>query len=416
MNNPPPAARRDLEFFPVQHQGQQFVLIRDHLDLVEEGKAVGLPLYRLMTLLDGTTTVRDLQMELMREQGGVLVGADEINNLLVHLDESFLLDSDRFREARARIVADFTSRRTRPCSHCGKSYPENPLDLRNRLDEIVGSQPDFPEPEGRLSALVAPHIDLNVGYRGYSRAYRLLKHTSPSRVIILGVGHQLQDALFSLTDKDFETPLGTVRSDQTQVALLRDAGRHSIASDDFIHRSEHSIEFQVIFLQHLLKDRPFTIIPILCGSLQSCLSQYTREAYRDRAGPFLDRLKQTLADPDEETIVVAGVDLSHTGPKFGHDTPAIQMEYSSREHDQRLLEYLTRLDADSFWEESGRVKDRFNVCGFSALSCLLEVLPPCVGRVLHYEIWHEEPTRSAVSFASLAFFMTGDAAGREHDR
>ena len=61
MNKTPPLARRDLEFFPVQHDGQQFILIRDHLGLVEEGKAVGLPLYQIMTLLDGTTTIRDLQ-------------------------------------------------------------------------------------------------------------------------------------------------------------------------------------------------------------------------------------------------------------------------------------------------------------------------------------------------------------------
>ena len=72
MNDTAPAIRRDLEFFPVTHEGQQFILIRDHLGLVEEGKAVGLPLYQIMILLDGTRTVRDLQMAFMRQRGGVL--------------------------------------------------------------------------------------------------------------------------------------------------------------------------------------------------------------------------------------------------------------------------------------------------------------------------------------------------------
>jgi len=81
MSETPPIARRDLEFFPVQHQGQQLVLIRDHLGLVQEGKAVGLHLYHMMTLLDGTTTLRDLQVEFMSQKGGVLVGMDEINGL-----------------------------------------------------------------------------------------------------------------------------------------------------------------------------------------------------------------------------------------------------------------------------------------------------------------------------------------------
>ncbi len=392
-----------MEFFPVQHEGQQFVLIRDHLGLVEEGKAVGLPLYQIMTLLDGTTTVRDLQMELMRQRGGVLVGADEINNLLAHLDESFLLDSERFKNAKERIIADFTAQRIRSCSHCGKSYPENPSELRVRLDEILNRELSIPEPEVKLSALVAPHIDLNVGYKGYSTAYQMLKHTVPSRVILLGVGHQLQNALFSLTDKDFETPLGITQSDRETIRRLREAGQGIIAPDDFIHRSEHSIEFQLIFLQHLISGKDFTIIPILCGSLQTGLSEYSRQAYVEQTGRFLDELRLILNDPEQETILIAGVDFSHTGPKFGHEMPASHLQNSSQEHDQNLLKHLTRLDAANFWEESRRVNDQFNVCGFSALACLLEILPECQGELLHYEIWHEEPTRSAVSFASLLF-------------
>ena len=403
MSETPPLTRRDLEFFPVQHEGQQFVLIRDPLGLVEEGKAVGLPLYQIMTLLDGSTTIRDLQMELMRQQGGILVGADEINGLLTHLDESFLLDSERFKNAKERIIADFTSRRIRPCSHCGKSYPENPSELKVRLDEILNNELSIPEPDGKLTALIAPHIDLNVGYKSYSSAYRLLKHTAPSRVILLGVGHQLQNALFSLTDKDFETPLGITKNDQASINRLRESGRDIIAPNDFIHRSEHSIEFQIIFLQHLLSDNPFTIIPILCGSLRMGLSEYTRQAYQEKAAAFLENLKKMLADPDQETLLVAGVDFSHTGPKFGHEMPATYLENSSREHDQNLLKHLSRLDEANFWEESRRVNDQFNVCGFSALACLLEVLPECQGELLNYEIWHEEPTRSAVSFASVAF-------------
>jgi len=403
MMETPPIARHDLEFFPVQHQGQQLVLIRDHLGLVQEGKAVGLHLYHMMTLLDGTTTLRDLQVEFMSQKGGVLVGMDEINGLLANLDESFLLDSERFKNAKERIIADFTSQSIRLCSHCGKSYPENPSELRDRLDEILNSELSISEPDGKLAALVAPHIDLNVGYKGYSTAYQMLKHASPSRIILLGVGHQLQNTLFSLTDKDFETPLGITRSDRKAIGRLRKSGRDIIASDDFVHRSEHSIEFQLIFLQHLMADKTFTIIPILCGSLQADLPEYSREAYQGQTGRFLDELRSILNDPEQETILIAGVDLSHTGPKFGHEMPGSSMQPGSEEHDRNLLTNLTRLDADNFWEESRRINDQFNVCGFSALACLLEILPQCQGELLHYEIWHEEPTRSAVSFASLVF-------------
>ncbi len=403
MNEPAPRMRRDLEFFPFQHGGQQLVLIRDQLGLVQEGKAVAPPLYQFMVLLDGRRTVRDLQMELMRQKGRLLVGTGEVVALLDHLDDSYLLDSERYRKARGRIVAEFASKKVRPCSHCGQSYPKDISELEGRLNEILNSQPAMSEPEGKIKALVAPHIDLSAGSKVYSRAYQTLKYAAPSRVVVLGVGHSLVSGLFSLTDKDFETPLGIIGNEHHLINELQEAGKEILSESDFPHRSEHSIEFQAIFLQHLLKGKEFTIVPILCGSIQSSCEAYSRAAYLQKAGPFLNKLRDIVTDTEQETLIVAGVDLSHIGPKFGHRSPARYIEAQAEAHDKNLIGYLCQLDADKFWEESRNVNDRFNVCGFSALACMLEVLPACKGEILDYQIWHEQPTSSAVSFAAILF-------------
>jgi AmmeMemoRadiSam system protein B len=403
MNDTIPNIRKDLEFFPVQQGGQRFILIRDNLGLVQEGKAISLPVYQIIALLDGNTTIRDIQIELMRQKGGLLVGKDEVKSLLDELDESFLLNSERFRIARDRLVSDFSSKKIRPCSHCGTAYPKDPTLLKSRLDEIISSQPAAPKPEGKVIALISPHIDLSVGHKVYSSAYQMLRHIRPSRVILLGVGHQMINDLFSLTDKDFETPLGIVKSETSLIHVLQEAGGDIIAADDFIHRSEHSIEFQIIFLQHLLEKDSFTIIPILCGFIQSSLSDFNRNSYRKMTDLFLKELKNILMDTDEETLLIAGVDFSHIGPKFGHGMPAVHLERQSEVHDRKLLQSLSRLDADHFWEESINAKDQFNVCGFPAMACLLEALPQCKGKILDYQIWHEEASRSAVSFSSVVF-------------
>ena len=403
MNDTVYSVRKDLEFFPVEHNGQHFILIKDSLGLVQEGKAISLPLYQIMALLDGSNTVRDLQMELMRQRGGILVGKDEVKSLLDELDESFLLNSERFKRARDKLVFEFSSEKTRPCSHCGTAYPKDPALLKSKLDEILSSQPALPKPEGKTIGLICPHIDLSVGYKVYSSAYQMLRHTRPSRVVLLGVGHQMIDDLFSLTDKDFETPLGRVKSEASLIHVLQKVGGDIIAADDFVHRSEHSIEFQVIFLQHLLEKGSFTIIPILCGFMQSNLPDFNRDSYREMAGPFLKELENILIDTDEETLLIAGVDFSHIGQKFGHRMPAVHLERQSETHDKSLLESLSKLDADHFWKESIHAEDQFNVCGFPALACMLEVLPQCKGRVLDYQIWHEEASRSAVSFSSVVF-------------
>lgn len=394
--------RKDLEFIPFEHQGRQLILVRDHLGLVPEGKAIEYPLYRLMSLLDGAESIRDIQTALMRERGGILVGSEEIKNLLAHLDESYFLVSDRFRKARDRIVSEFAACGIRPCSHGGRAYPDDPRELRSRLDEIMALAASE-APEEKVTALVSPHIDISVGSRGYASAYQCLRNSSPARVILLGVGHQGFQGLFALTDKEFSTPLGNVKGDKASLERLSKAGKGVIAPDDFAHKAEHSIEFQLIFLQHILKEKAFTMIPVLCGFLPVSLPVCNRKAYLDKAGSFLEAFREVVRDPVAETLIVAGVDFSHIGPKFGHDMPARHLERDSREHDMNLLRCLASRDTDGFWEESRKVKDQYNVCGFSALACLLEVLPPCQGRLLHYETWHEEATRSAVSFASVVF-------------
>jgi hypothetical protein len=401
MDTERPKIREDLDFFPVQSAGATVIMIRDGLGLIEEGKGISPELYKVMTMLDGTRSLRDVQLDLIRQQGGRLISIEEVEALLAKLDSSYLLDSQRYKEARKEIIANFSAQKIRYCSHAGISYPKEEEELRDRLETIVAAQqvPSFPD--GKITALVAPHIDLEAGKRVYSNAYQAIKGVTPERVIVLGVGHSMAKEMFSLTEKTFETPLGRVETDQKTVRELMKAGDTIVLRDDFAHRDEHSIEFQLIFLQHILRGNPFTIVPILCGSLIRCLPEYTREKYQFIGGDFLRILADAAAG--EGTILIAGVDLSHVGPKFGHDMPASFIIDQSEKHDRQLLHFLCAGSADGLWSESARIEDKYNVCGFSALACLLETLPPSQGHLLGYEISREDPTRSAVSFAAAIF-------------
>ena len=394
--------RKDLDLFPVQSADRTLIVIKDKLGLVEQDRAISPELYKVMIMLDGANSLRDVQIELMRHQGGRLVSMEEVEELVKQLDNSFLLDSPRYRDAKRKIVDRFTAQRIRSCSLAGLSYPERKEDLRRRLEEILNTQALTETPQGKITALVAPHIDLEAGKRVYSSAYQTLRHgAAVKRVIVLGVGHSLSEGMFSLTTKTFETPLGRVETDVEMVRELMKAGGDILSADDFVHRDEHSIEFQVIFLQHILGGSSFVLVPVLCGSVLASLPLYTREAYRSKGGRFL----QVLADAakDDETILVAGVDFSHVGQKFGHDMPASLMVNESEKHDRALLHFLCDGNANGFWGESIKVEDKFNVCGFSALACLLEVLPGGHGKLLAYETYREEPTKSAVSFAAVIF-------------
>ena len=134
-----PRIRRDLEFIPVQHGGRNMVLIRDQLGIIPEGNVVDPSVYMMLALLDGTRTVRDLQMGLMQQRGGLLVTSEEITDLLAELDSSFLLDSERYRSVRDKIIADFSSKKIRHCFLSSLSYPEEPSQINQMLDKILAT-------------------------------------------------------------------------------------------------------------------------------------------------------------------------------------------------------------------------------------------------------------------------------------
>jgi AmmeMemoRadiSam system protein B len=408
MDQERPKIREDLEFIPARAQSGTVIVIRDRLGLVKDDSVINPELYKLIAMLDGTRSVRDIQLYLMRQQGGRLIPIEEIERILRELDSSCLLDGPRYRELKAQIVTDFCAQTIRRPAHAGLSYPKEAEELQRRLDDILAAGHRPQTPKGAIAGLVAPHIDLEAGKRVYSIAYGALSAAVPERIVLLGVGHAMQREMFSLSSKAFETPLGIVETDHQAVKELLKMGSHITTNDDFPHRDEHSIEFQLIFLQHVLKDVQFTIVPILCGSLLGSMDEYSRERYRAIAGDFLGLLADIAGDG--RTLVVAGVDFSHVGPKFGHDTPASFIVNQSEDHDRRLLDSLCKMSADGFWAESRKVNDRYHVCGFSALACLLEILPSSRGHLLDYGVFREEATQSAVSFAAVLFVDSGHYA------
>ncbi len=399
-----PRVRTDLEFIPIQYEQRQLILVRDQLGLVAEGQALPEHTFRLLQVLDSTRDAVALREAMMQMTQGPLITQAEVLAFVNELDGAYLLQSHRFAEAYADLVNTFSAESVRPCALCGRAYPQDTNELTSWLENILANPAPQDSPPAPPKAIVAPHIDPPVGASVYASAYAQLKGLSPERVIILGVGHQLAESLFCLTDKAFATPLGTVQADSAAVAKIRAAGMHSpgsIAVSDFSHRSEHSIEFQMLFLQHLLPQGSFSIVPILCGSPQLHLEEYSRPAFVRRCRPVLDALS-SLAQ-DKNTLVIAGVDLSHIGLKFGHKQTARELENETTAHDGSLLDCLVQGDATGFWEQSARVQDKYNVCGFSALATLQEILPGATGQRLDYAIWHEEPTQSGVSFAAMTF-------------
>ncbi|MEA1996615.1 MAG: AmmeMemoRadiSam system protein B [Gemmatimonadota bacterium] len=412
-----PVLRSDINLVPVQgHDGSSMIVARDPLELSGKGTVAIRPeTLGVLALLDGTHSIEDIRVRLVEQtaRAGQLtaIPIEVVQSFIGQLSEAYLLDDERYRKALDSLIHGFKRMDVRPATLAGKSYPHEKQTLEQFIDEVLASDIKGSGLEDKekdsIVALVCPHIELRIGESLYAASYNTVKGRSYDRVVILGVGHNLQQGIFCLTDKDFSTPLGTVTTDRLAVERLRKAAGPLAAEDDFAHRDEHSIEFQLIFLQHVLKG-PFTIVPVLCGSLHEHLlaGENKRPREAEELTGSLDSLAEMLSDPGCRTLVVAAVDFSHVGPKFGDNRPAAGITDESTKHDKALITALAALDIEAFCAEGRQVNDRYHVCGFSVLSMLLEVLPAngVKGLALGHELWNEDATKSAVSFSSVVFY------------
>ena len=400
-----PCLRKDIDIIPTKYQGENVFLVKDLLGLIPQPVLLRGEALQIIGLIDGRRSIRDIQLELMRLHGGVFIGSEDVKGMISQLDKAFLLDSHDYRQGKNKIIEDYTRRSVREASLAGKTYPEEPDRLSPYIQSILDLSEEDPDIlEGRqVSALVAPHIDLEVGKKIYASAYRVLKGLSPEKILLLGTGHNLSESYFSLTKKDFITPLGRIKTDKDRVERLKKTCPPGvIAPHDIDHKNEHSLEFQILFLQHIFGN-DFKLLPVLCGSFHRVLPRFSETREIPGMSDFISSLRLFLGEKDDTSLIVAGVDFSHIGPKFGHREPATSLLLEAKEHDRSLLDALCRGDGITFWSEVRKQNNRYNVCGFSTLALLLELVSDKTGYLMGYDFWMEEATQSAVSYAALAF-------------
>ncbi len=398
-----PPLRRDIDIVPLRHEGRSFLVVRDSLGIAENGLALNAAVGPYLAFFDGASSLRELQCAISRQEGGALVPGNQVLALVDELDRLGLLETERYLTARRKVVAGFSGLTVRPPVLAGSAYPDDPRALAEELDRhlALAEELDSPPTEtSALRALAAPHIDLRAAGPAYGAAYRALRGLRPEAVLLLGTGHSLAEP-YCLTAKSFRTPLGTVKADGKAVRQLRQAGGKAVAPDDFAHRSEHSLEFQLLFLQRLFDMERIPVIPLLCGTLEHLLPGGAGPLTDSGIAGFTAALARWLEVPGR--LAVAGVDLAHVGPKFGDAEEARVLEERFRASDRELLAALEEGDAGGLFETVARNGNRYKVCGFSALWTLLAVLPGLRGTVLDYRVWHEGPSCSAVSFAAVSF-------------
>jgi AmmeMemoRadiSam system protein B len=374
--------------------------------------------YFIMAHFDGRHSFVDIQ-EIYSKQFGTVLLTDELKRFLDMLDEHYYLLNQRFSDYQRSVIEAFCRQPTRAPAHIGGVYQSDPSGLKTQLDGyfILPEGPGLAIPNGKTTApraIIAPHIDFHRGGPAYAWAYkRLLECDGADLYILLGTSHCGGENPFIATLKDFETPLGTVETDKTFVSRLQNISQQDLFADEYLHRGEHSLEFQVVFLKYLAQrraellgvaERPFEIVPILVSSFHSMVASRTLPEMTPSVGTFLRAVRNLVEKEKRQVCFVAGVDLAHVGRQFGDREPITEdfLKWVEAE-DHRLVERLAALDAPGFFHEIAKDQDKRRICGFSPLYSLIHLLKDSKGQHLKYSQAFTPETGSAVTFTSMIF-------------
>ncbi len=400
-------------------QHGKVLVLRDTQGVAQGHAVLPPPLIPIVARFTGRLTCAQIAKEASREIGEE-VPTELVEKLAQQLDEGLFLEGDTFERALDGVRRQFASGDARPASHAGGAYPGERVELAEYIDQkcIAASEQrrdsgdaagKRPSAKKRMRALVAPHIDPWRGAVGYGHAYGALAASLAAdhlvdTFVVLGTSHAPMREPFALCNKAYDTPLGPMPVEEAFVAELAKAADFDPYADLLNHKREHSIEFQAVFLRHVLGKRAARIVPILAGLGEE---QATRTDPRRTAAVarFLDALREGIAKRGGRVIVVAGADMAHVGPRFGDAKPHdAEMRSALEGTDRASLGLATKRDASAFWEHVAADLDERRVCGLAPIFSLVDVLDDRAwGEVLHYEQNIDPDDGSIVSFASVAF-------------
>ncbi|HSB13692.1 MAG TPA: AmmeMemoRadiSam system protein B [Bryobacteraceae bacterium] len=398
-----PRLRTNLDFMPSPVADRPGLLIRDSYQYSDVTLIVPPILVQCLPFFDGEQSDLDLRQALVQLTGEIRIG-DVQDQLVEALSKAGFLENEVYFRLRDEKHREFAEAGVREATHQGSAYPEDPGELRQVLLRYLEDGKPAPAP-GTLIGIAAPHVSPEGGWPTYQAAYHTLREEYRDRTfVILGTSHYGAPDRFGLTRKPFVTPLGQARTDTVLVDRIAAEAPESVLMEDYCHAVEHSIEFQVVFLQYLFGP-DVCILPILCGSFAKSIYEGGRPEDTEEVRRFLGVLGDIAAREGDRLFWVLGIDLAHMGRRYG-DRFEAQAGHGEmltvEQRDKERIERVKEGDAAGFWDRVQHQQDDLKWCGSSPLYTLLKAVPQARADLLRYQQWNIDE-QSVVSFAALAF-------------
>jgi AmmeMemoRadiSam system protein B len=359
-------------------------------------------LVRALPLLDGSRLFLELQNELATLVGP-LQSARVAQDFYGALDEAGFLENSTYHAMRTRRESEFAASPKREAAFAGSAYPAD----KNELVDLLALRVGTATGSSKTRAIAVPHASPDGGWETYRAGYQALppaEQMDGRTIVVLGTSHYGQPECFGLTRKPFVTPFGETATDLRLLSELERASPGAIRMEDYCHAMEHSIELQIIFLQHLY-GAGVKILPVLCGPFAKSLYGGGLPEDDEHVRRFFDALAEMSAREGKKLFWVLGVDMAHMGPRYGDRAPVRAGRgdmLDVKRRDFQRIDGLMAGDQSFYWSLVQENRDDLKWCGSAPLYTFLKALPDSRGDLLHYHQWQID-AESVVSFAALRF-------------
>jgi len=390
---------RPVEVFPAADAGREMLVVVDPTGWATDPIAVSPATVLILSLMDGEHDFEGIRRAFHARVGRVLP-ASQLERIIEQLDAAHYLDSARFQAFLRAQEAAYRATPTRKSAE-PSAFGAGEEGLEVLLARLL-ADPEVVRPrrsEGRLVGLVAPHLDFARGRTCYADVYSLLvdRGDRPHRVVILGTNHFGRADSVVATRKDFETPLGVTRTDRDFIHALEEGIGADLCTYEFDHLREHSVELQVMLLQHILGPENFTIVPVLCPD--AC-------GAAEELDVFATRLGELVRNDASATLIVAGADLSHVGARFG-DARELDEDFRREveRYDRAALDAIVAGDPAGFLSGVRAHENRTRICSTGCLYATVRALAGAQVELLRYHQAIDPEGQSGVTCASMVFWQ-----------
>ncbi|MBA7691265.1 hypothetical protein ES703_99808 [subsurface metagenome] len=235
----------------------------------------------------------------------------------------------------------------------GQFYPGRHDSCVDEINECLEEKTLGKSLPKTIAAGIVPHAGWTFSGSLAALVFSAIKqrHEKVHTFVIFGAAHGYfgQSAAVYETGS-WITPLGEVAVDEELAGAVLSSG--TAVSDSAAHRTEHSIEVQVPFIQYLFAGAK--ILPVLVPPGEQAVALGTS------VGGIIS------TDEHKKIVCIGSTDLTHYGPRYGFTpmgTGAEALKWADRVNDQKFIDLALKLESQSLLTSAA---ENCNACGAGA--------------------------------------------------